>query len=505
MPHHQPTRSSSSSSSSSDLFEISQLSDVKSDVTDTESDTESSLAPSATTSATASASSSSSPPLTASSLVLSTHSTQEPSESANKKKKKSKGKRSKSKTKVNDQTDTGHLPEPKPNESAIDSPAPKASKLGPEPDVVPKLASEPVIDPLEEYFIQQAKLFRHLEKRYVKFQNKSREEQARIKNNRAKYKNNRLNLPRNTPSTSSSSNSGSGCSSTSTNAGTDNMIGSSVATRGVKAIVRPAISVTRASSPAPSASFSSSSINSARAAQALKKKKKRVVNPDAMSAVEAATVLRSLEIANPTSSYSLTLSTKSAKSALPIRGHFQLPADPRRSSEIILVFAEPNSPSSTLAKQAGAAHVGGDELFEAVLSGRVSPTRCLATPGMMPSVTRALARYLGPKGLMPVAKRGLVGEGEELAQKIREAAGRMEYRADKQGLVRIPVANMAFEVPTIENNIRSFIQIVRDDQSAGSSDDAVTAAAKKKKKGSAITAVRLETTNGPSIELNDVL
>ncbi|OCF35872.1 50S small subunit ribosomal protein L1 [Kwoniella heveanensis BCC8398] len=307
---------------------------------------------------------------------------------------------------------------------------------------VAKAVTDP--DPFEEYFVQQARLFRHLEKRYVKFQNRSREEQARIKKNRAKYKNNRLNLPvlKSTPSPTlvinqrSDSGDSDTPSSTSRISGEDDMIGSSVAARGVKAIVHPAISVTRASSPVPSASFSSSSVTSARV-QALKKKKKRVVNPDAMSAAEAATVLRALEIANPTSSYSLTLSTKSAKSALPIRGHFQLPADPRRSSEIILVFAEPNSPSSALAKQAGAAHVGGDELFEAVLSGKVSPTRCLATPGMMPSVTRALARYLGPKGLMPVAKRGLVGEGEELAQKIREAAGRMEYRADKQGLVRI--------------------------------------------------------------------
>ncbi|WVR08705.1 hypothetical protein IAU60_005763 [Kwoniella sp. DSM 27419] len=286
------------------------------------------------------------------------------------------------------------------------------------------------------------------------------------------------------------------------------MIGSSTAVRAAQTAVqyrqRPALSTARIASPIASASFSTSLPISIRG-QTMKKKKKRVVNPDAMTAIEAAKVLRALEIANPSSSFSLTLATKSTKSSLPIRGHFQLPLDPRRSSETILVFAEPNSPSSAMAKEAGAAYVGGEEMFEQVLSGKVSPTRCLATPGMMPSVTRALARYLGPKGLMPVAKRGLVGEGEELAEKIREAAGRMEYRADKEGLVRIPVARVDFAVPSVENNIRSFIQTVRDDQSSGTSDDAVTAAAKKKKKGSAIVGVRLETTNGHSIELNDVL
>ncbi|OCF38937.1 50S small subunit ribosomal protein L1 [Kwoniella heveanensis CBS 569] len=418
MPHHEQPLSMTKSASSTS--EISQLSEAV-------AETVLSFSRSSTASSDDTSSSSTPAFSTASSLISGTSIASSTPEGKSDKKQKKTDKKSKTSRSRGPQADCAE----EINENKTPSAPPVA-----------KAVTDP--DPFEEYFVQQAKLFRHLEKRYVKFQNRSREEQARIKKNRAKYKNNRLNLPvlKSTPSptlvTNQRSDSGDSDthSSTSRISGEDDMIGSSVAARGVRAIVHPAISVTRALSPVPSASFSSSSVTSARV-QALKKKKKRVVNPDAMSAAEAATVLRALEIANPTSSYSLTLSTKSAKSALPIRGHFQLPADPRRSSEIILVFAEPNSPSSALAKQAGAAHVGGDELFEAVLSGKVSPTRCLATPGMMPSVTRALARYLGPKGLMPVAKRGLVGEGEELAQKIREAAGRMEYRADKQGLVRI--------------------------------------------------------------------
>nr|XP_019050782.1 50S small subunit ribosomal protein L1 [Kwoniella bestiolae CBS 10118]OCF29712.1 50S small subunit ribosomal protein L1 [Kwoniella bestiolae CBS 10118] len=363
----------------------------------------------------------------------------------------------------------------------------------------PKRKKEDPVDPYEEYFTQQAKLFRHLEKRFTKFQKKQKEEQARARDNRSNRKHTATPAPvkakkkKDKKENTTSSETDTSNSSITSTEDTDNMIGSSVAAlrlqagKAVAQSVRPAISITRAPS-ASSASFSSTASTSMRSQKSQIKKKKKIVNPDAMTATEAVRVLRALEIANPTSSYSLTLSTKSTKSSLPIRGHFHLPLDPRRSSETILVFAEPNSPSSTLAKQAGAAYVGGEELFEAVLSGKVSPTRCLATPGMMPQVTRNLARYLGPKGLMPVAKRGLVGEGEELAEKIRDAAGRMEYRADKEGLVRIPVA-----------------RTVRDNQSAGNTDDAVTNAAKKKKKGSSITAARIETTNGPSIEINDVL
>jgi large subunit ribosomal protein L1 len=71
-----------------------------------------------------------------------------------------------------------------------------------------------------------------------------------------------------------------------------------------------------------------------------------------------------------------------------------------------------------------------------VLSGEIAPTKVLATPGMMGAVQSKLARFLGPKGLMPVAKRGGVGEGDELAQRIKEAGGLMEWKADKLGVVR---------------------------------------------------------------------
>jgi large subunit ribosomal protein L1 len=55
---------------------------------------------------------------------------------------------------------------------------------------------------------------------------------------------------------------------------------------------------------------------------------------------------------------------------------------------------------------------------------------------MMGAVSRALARYLGPKGLMPSPKRGGVGEGEELGKRVKEAGGSMEWKADKLGVIR---------------------------------------------------------------------
>jgi large subunit ribosomal protein L1 len=70
------------------------------------------------------------------------------------------------------------------------------------------------------------------------------------------------------------------------------------------------------------------------------------------------------------------------------------------------------------------------------LSGEIAPTKVLATPSMLPAVSRQLARFLGPKGLMPSPKRGGVGEGEELGKRIREAGGTLEWKADKLGVIR---------------------------------------------------------------------
>lgn len=145
---------------------------------------------------------------------------------------------------------------------------------------------------------------------------------------------------------------------------------------------------------------------------------------------------QALEIGNPSSAYSLTLQTHHSKSSLPLRGRVSLPLDARRAPEVILVFSEPNSPSSSAAQSAGAHIVGGEVLFARVLNGEIQPTKVLTTPAMLPAVQRQLARFLGPKGLMPSPKRGGVGEGEELGRRIREAGGTLEWKADKLGVIR---------------------------------------------------------------------
>lgn len=70
----------------------------------------------------------------------------------------------------------------------------------------------------------------------------------------------------------------------------------------------------------------------------------------------------------------------------------------------VLVIAPPDMIEQ--AKAAGAHTVGGAELIQDIITGKIKFNRCIATPQMMPVLTK-IARYLGPLGLMPTIKNGM--------------------------------------------------------------------------------------------------
>lgn len=165
---------------------------------------------------------------------------------------------------------------------------------------------------------------------------------------------------------------------------------------------------------------------------------------EALPLDEAIRVLRALDIASPHSAFSMEVQTKHNKpNAPPLRGRISLPNDPRRVADTIVVFAEADSPAANAARDAGAHIVGGQDLFPKILGGQIVPTKCLATAGMMPLVSASLARFLGPKGLMPNMKRGTVGEGVEMGRLVEEAGGSIEWKANKLGTVRTPVGRVS--------------------------------------------------------------
>ncbi|KAG9013379.1 mitochondrial 54S ribosomal protein mrpl1 [Tulasnella sp. JGI-2019a] len=234
----------------------------------------------------------------------------------------------------------------------------------------------------------------------------------------------------------------------------------------------------------------------AAAAKAAKRAKaKDAANSEAMTLQDAVAVLRAVEIAAPASAYELTVTTKFIRGQTVPRGKISLPRDARASAETVLVFA--TGKSANAARAAGAHHVGGEELIPDLLSSKLTPTKVICTPTLLPIVQKQLARFLGPKGLMPSEKRGTVTTN--VASAVKLAQGTMNWKGDRLGVIRAPVARVSWPLEDVTNNVKAFMEAVKLGTSPGSAEPTVVV----KKKASSVLQVFLSSRQGPGIRLLD--
>ncbi len=115
----------------------------------------------------------------------------------------------------------------------------------------------------------------------------------------------------------------------------------------------------------------------------------------------------------------------------------------------VLVFCKEDRIKEAL--DAGAAFAGADEYIEKVKGGWLDFDIAVATPDMMKDVGR-LGMVLGRKGLMPNPKTGTVTN--DIVAAIAELKkGRVEYRADKTGVVHIAVGKASMDASKVAENI----------------------------------------------------
>ena len=146
------------------------------------------------------------------------------------------------------------------------------------------------------------------------------------------------------------------------------------------------------------------------------------------------------------------------KSVQNIRGNFQLPHGTGKQIKV-LVFAKGEKAEE--AKQAGADYVGDSDLIAKVSEGWVDYDFVVSTPDLMKDVGK-LGPVLGKKGLMPKPKSGTVTQ--EVGNIVKELkSGRVEYRADKSGVVHLAVGRLSFSVDQLVANVTSaFASIMKD-------------------------------------------
>jgi len=143
------------------------------------------------------------------------------------------------------------------------------------------------------------------------------------------------------------------------------------------------------------------------------------------------------------------------KSEQMVRGTVVLPHGIGKKVRV-LVFAKGEKEKEAL--EAGADFVGAEDLVDKISKGWLDFDKSVATPDVMGLVGK-LGKILGPRGLMPNPKLGTVTF--DIARTVKEIkAGKVEYKAEKAGIVHVPIGKVSFDTEKLLDNARTVINSI---------------------------------------------